>query len=319
MNASKVSGKLGLLPIPSFGEIESFVHHCTRVNASVLFTETLRQRDFSTVTRVFLRGEVETLIYKSVVSPWDVEAEITQHISDCALPNIPRVLGSRKIGRRAQLLMEDVGSKSLRESNSPRSAVLAGIGLAQIHEKVTELAQVFPSVIPRLDSREKLEDVFAKNAWNLANLFPDFKPETWYELFKVGKLVANSLGEAECYLHHCDAYAENIMLRNNTNPVFIDWSYFCFYGPRLYDLATLVSNHTKNAILSRHRELIIKQYANYAGLSTLAVEIILPAAYRLSRLLFLQWLLVRVDMGIMHTTVGPVRPVIEAVVGELID
>lgn len=319
MNDTKVGGKLELLPIPSFGEIESFVHHCTKANASVLSTETLRQRDFSTVTRVFLKGKSEALIYKSVVSPWDVEAEITQYISDCALPNIPRVLGSRKIGRRAQLLMEDLGSKSLRELNSPRMASQAGIALAQVHEKVMKQARSLPNVIPRLDTREKVEKLFVQNARKLATLFPDFVPEALKQLVEAGKMIASILDGMDCCLQHGDAYAENIMLRNNANPVFIDWSYFCFYGPRLLDLATLVSNHTKNASLARHRELIIHHYANYSGLSTLAVETMLPAAHRLSRLLFLQWLLVRVDRGIMHTTVGPVRPLIESVVDELID
>ncbi|MBX9721532.1 MAG: hypothetical protein K2X81_09075, partial [Candidatus Obscuribacterales bacterium] len=76
--------------------------------------------------------------------------------------------------------------------------------------------------------------------------------------------------------------------------------------------------HAKNGELLKFRKAIIEGYALGSGLSVDEIERQLPAAFRLSRLLFLQWLLTRVEMGITQTTVGPVLPLIEKVVAEII-
>ena len=304
------------MPFPEVSEIEKFIRRCLG-DRTVDHVIVLRQRDFSVVGRVFLKGG-GTIIYKKVIAPWDCEAEIVSAVDAIHSPNIPAILGVRKGIGWAELLQQDVGEKSLRDKNSWRLAERTGMLLAQIHTDLGKVQTEWPDVIQRLNNRETIAACFHTNALKLEHLFPHFDKGAVAALILIGGIIAEILGETEMGLLHGDVYGENIILKDDVEPFFIDWSYFAFLGPKVYDLASLVSGHAKNGSLIRHRQNLISAYAKTAGISVLQTENLIPSAYRLSRLLFLQWLLTRVEMGITQTTVGPVEKLIVQVVGEIL-
>jgi thiamine kinase-like enzyme len=309
--------QLAILPLPELSHIEEFVYDCIGKHIITDAYGILRQRDFSLVAR-FCMINGQYVIYKKVIAPWDCEAQILSAIDAIHSPNIPAILGIRQGDGWAEILQQDVGRISLRDKNSSQLAERTGALLAQIHQALGDASTVWPDVIPRLDSREKMAACFHANAHKLERLFPEFDKAAVASLILMGGIVAEILGETEMGLQHGDVYGENIMLKYDVEPCFIDWSYFAFVGPKVYDLATLVSGHDKNGSLIHHRQTLISSYTRNAGVSQFHTENLIPAAYRLSRLLFLQWLLARAEMGIMQTTVGPVENLITTVVSEIL-
>jgi thiamine kinase-like enzyme len=139
---------------------------------------------------------------------------------------------------------------------------------------------------------------------------------------QVGQLnsLANSLtqrlAQESISLVHGDFYAENLILRGEEIHI-IDWSWFAILGVPLMDLATVTMDHFKNGELYQYRQQIIEAYCFESGRSQKEIEKLLPATETLSRLLFLHWLVVRRQLGIMGTTVGHVDNLIAEVLGEL--
>jgi len=311
---------LTVMPFPANCEIAHVAANCLKQVIKVTQVDNLRQRDFSVVARVHLEnGSITpTFIYKKVTAPWHCEAHIMRFVKDCGLPNVPLLLASKMSGDQAEILQEDVGTLSLCDHSDYQLATLTGLALAQTHDRALENAQ-YPQFFTRLDNREKIIECFGDIAYKLGALFPDYDRATIAGLIDSADEIAEQLSLLDCCLQHGDLYGENIVLKDGNTPVFIDWSYFCFIGPRLYDLATLTSGHSKNGTLGQYRQALIEGYAAGAGMNVEQIESMLPSVLRLSRLLFLQWLLVRVQMGITQTTVGPVRPLIDAVVNEILD
>ncbi|CAN5613656.1 hypothetical protein BH11CYA1_BH11CYA1_33580 [soil metagenome] len=318
MNNHKGEGNLTVLAFPKISEMEQFISACLKKPITIEEIVILRQRDFSVVARMELKGESEPVIYKKVITPWHCEADVMLFLQDSKLPNSARLIGTRKATGCAQILQEDAGEISLLQHHSSDLAYLTGLMLAQTHDATLDLAGQ-ATVFPRLDNQEKILDCFDINIFKLRALYPQFADTVANSLKEAGENIAEMLAEGPFCLQHGDMFGENIVLQNGTTPVFIDWSYFSIIAPRLYDLSTLTSSHAKNGGLHSLRQSIIEGYATGAGLDTNEIERQLPAVYRFSRLLFLQWLLTRVEMGITETTVGPVQPLIEKVVGEIIN
>ncbi len=311
------------MPFPANCEIENFASNCLKQKFQISEIDNLRQRDFSVVARIHFHlpdgSNVPSLIYKKVRAPWHCEAQIMRFVKDAKLPNVPLLIGAKVSGDLAETLQEDAGSLSLCDYNSYELAMITGLALAQTHDRALESNQHYPEIFARLDSGEKIAECFQANASRLGALYPDYNHKILARLTSVGFEVAEQLETLECCLQHGDLYGENIVLKDGDAPVFIDWSYFCFIGPRLYDLATLASSHTKNGSLVQHRKALLEGYAAGSEFSFEQIESMLPSSFRLSRLLFLQWLLTRVQMGITETTVGPVRPLIDTVVSEILN
>lgn len=301
------------MPFPDVREVQNFVRHGLG-NRQIKHIIILRQRDFSVVGRLFLQDGT-TAIYKKVQTPWDCEADIVSAIDEIQNPNIPKIYGVSKGNGCAEILQEDVGERSLRDKNSWLLAERAATVLSNIHARLSRASGTFP----RFDSSEAISHSFADATKKLEELDTSFDRTALARMRSIGAKVAEILADSSMCLQHGDVYAENIILRREEEPVFIDWSYFSFFGPRVYDLATLVSAHPKNGALIRHRQNLILSYAKASGTSSLDLERQLPAAYRFSRLLFLKWLLVRFDMGIKQTTVGCVKKLMHKVVAEIID
>jgi len=318
MNNNSGEGNLAVLAFPKISEMEQFISASLKKPISIEEIIILRQRDFSIVARMELKGEAQSVIYKKVIAPWHCEAKVMQFLKDQNLPNAARMIGAREAGESAQILQEDAGEWSLLQYQTRDLALLTGLALAQTHEAALDLT-IKTNVFARLDNFERFQECCESNIFKLNALFPQFAAKVTSRLNQVAGSLSHELSSSEFCVQHGDLYAENIILQERTTPVFIDWSYFSMIGPRLYDLATLTSAHAKNGELPKFRQTIIEGYALGSGLSVDEIERQLPAAWRLSRLLFLQWLLTRVEMGITQTTVGPVLPLIEKVVAEIIE
>lgn len=314
---------MNTMPFPANCDMENFASNCLKQNIQISRVDNLRQRDFSVVARIHFHlpcgSNVPSLIYKKVRAPWHCEAQIMRFVKDAQLPNVPHLIGAKISGDLAETLQEDAGSLSLCDYNSDELAMITGLALAQTHDRALESNKCYPQIFARLDSGEKIAECFQANASKLGGLYPDFNQNILANLAAVGSEVAEQLESLECCLQHGDLYGENIVLKDGNSPVFIDWSYFCFIGPRIYDLATLASSHSKNGSLVQHRKALLAGYSAGSEFSVEQIENLLPSAFRLSRLLFLQWLLTRVQMGITETTVGPVRPLIDTVVSEILN
>lgn len=325
MNKENTNGNLKLIQFPGLAEIEKIISHSFGNKVSASHMHILRHRDFSGVARVFISKRSQslvrapTLIYKRVIAPWHNEAKIVAYVSESALPNTPRYIQISRAPLSAQILQEDLGETSLKARNSRKLAYETGQRLAEIHLRAKLTEFLLPVDLERFDSKEKIFREFVACAHKLSEFFPDFDSELLASLLTAGANISTALDGSDMCLQHGDVYAENIVLNGSKlNPTFIDWSYFCFVGPQLYDLATLTSAHEKNRDLFRHRDSVISGYCDASGLSIAEVNDILPDAHRFSRLAFLRWLALRVGMGITQTTVGPVRPLIEKVIREII-
>lgn len=310
--------ELNVVPLPEFGEIESYIAACLRGKLKAKQLLILRQRDFSIVLRVLLDGGRGSVIYKKVIAPWDKEAHIMRFVANSKLPNTPLLFGAKNGVDNAVIVQEDIGTVSLKERCSRELAMLTGYALAQTHDAAADLSSPFPPAFARYDTENAIRDCFEKNAASLVRHFPDITADAVEDLLSIGADISAHLGDSQMCLQHGDAYAENVILRDGNAPVFIDWSYFSFVGPRIFDVATLMSGDRKNGSLPRFSEVVFDSYCEASNLSKSEFRQLVKPAYRFSRLLFLQWLLTRVDMGITQTTVGHVRPLIGKVVAEII-
>lgn len=309
-------GNLAVLAFPKVSEMEQFISACQHKTIAIEEIVILRQRDFSVVARIELKNDPDTYIYKKVIAPWHIEADVIQFLRDTKLPNTVQMIGARKALDSAQLLQVDAGCISLQQLPTKELAFLTGLTLAQTHDAALDL-EIKATIFHRYDSYERLQECFEENTFKLRALFPHLQSLA-AQLKEAAASISSALSQGEFCLQHGDLFAENIVLQAGTTPVFIDWSYFSMIGPRLFDLATLTSMHSKNGILHNERQALIEGYAQGSAMSNSEIESLLPAAFRFSRLLFLKWLLTRVEMGITETTVGPVQHLIEQVVAEII-
>ncbi|MBC7999259.1 MAG: phosphotransferase [Leptolyngbya sp.] len=316
---------LQLIVFPEVSEIEKFITRSIGKKVQVTHINVLRHRDFSFVARVFIHPHFrslvgfDTLIYKKVKAPWDCEANIALYVKNSGLPHTARLIEISKAPITAQFLQEDLGELSLMIRNSHKLALETGRRLAEIHLMAKSATAELPEKLERFDSAKSIVELAADCYYKLHEHFADFDRLLALQMVGCAVRDAQKLTEGDMCFQHGDVYAENIMLRQTSlAPTFIDWSYFCFVGPQLYDLATLTSAHSKNRALFKRRDAVIQGYCDVAQMPVEAVKEMLPAAFRFSRLMFLKWLLVRVDMGITQTTVGPVRPLIDRVVQEII-
>lgn len=325
MNKENTNGNLNLIQFPGLAEIEKFISHSYGNKVSATHMHILRHRDFSGVARVFIADRSRSLvrapsiIYKRVIAPWHNEAKIASYVSESALPNTPRYIRISQAPLSAQILQDDLGETSLKARNSRKLAYETGQRLAEIHARAKQTEFLLPGDLEQFDAGEKIFQAFDSCAHQLLKFFPDFDKDLLNALVTAGRNIAAILEGSEMCLQHGDVYAENIVLKGDAlTPTFIDWSYFCFLGPQLYDLSTLTSAHEKNRALYKHRNAVISGYCDAAELSIMEAMDILPYAFRFSRLAFLSWLTLRVGMGITQTTVGPVRPLIEKVIREIV-
>jgi len=277
----------------------------------------LRHRDLSFVERLWIAdGLPQSLIYKVVLPPWDVEQDLHERVLIPSLSNSAQLYMSANYGPLTALFLEDLGTCSLLNHGTAETASRVGKELAKLHRaysyRTDELLQmhVVRTLFP-LDYEEfaaALSEQLLK--WRLINRHEAKK------LRLLANLIAPKLAGEPISLVHGDLYAENLILRHD-RLFIVDWSWFTILGVPIMDLATVTMEHVKNGTFTRWRDALIDAYCFESGRELADVREILPLAETLSRLLFLYWLVERRGRGIMGTTVGPVDEVIPQVVEEL--
>ena len=279
----------------------------------------LRHRDLSYVERLEFEDALpESLIYKVVLPPWDIEQDLHERILIPSISNSPQLFMAAHHGQATAMFMEDLGTDTL----------IASGGSVDIARRIgEELAKMHRSYSYRTDELLQLNILRSLSPIDYESFTADFcqKLSTWgllgpgevEQMERLAKTLAPPLAGEPISLVHGDLYAENIILRGN-RLFIIDWSWFTNLGVPLVDLATLSLEHHKNGAFARHRHELIESYCFESGRSEKDVRATLPYAETLSRLLFLEWLVERKSRGIEGTTVGPVDNLIRTLVAELI-
>jgi tRNA A-37 threonylcarbamoyl transferase component Bud32 len=309
---------LKLLSPPPGERLMGWLHEFYGKDVEVKERIVLRHRDLSLVERLQVRDALpESLIYKVVLPPWDVEQDLHERILIPSISNSARLFLSGTCGPMTALFMEDLGTQSLVGGTDPKTAHLIGTELAKMHrayEYRTE--ELSPLGILRTLRPGKyfqlVENLLSSvSEWQLC----DEKEQS--RLRTLGRLLDEQLSSERPSLVHGDLYAENIILRGGRFYI-IDWSWFTMIGIPILDLATLVCDHFKNGEDKQWQQVALESYLDEAGRDGAEVKRLLPFAYTLSRLLFLDWLVERRSRGIMGTTKGPVDGVIQSLIRELV-
>jgi hypothetical protein len=308
---------LKLLDPPSQERLMGWLHEFYGKEVEVAERNLLRHRDLSLVERLHMRDALpETLIYKVVLPPWDVEQDLHERVLIPSISNSARLFLSGTCGQMIALFMEDLGTQSLIGGTDHRTANLIGTELAKMHRaysyRIEELEPLGILRTLRPGQYGKLAQSLRASIdeWQLASSADGQQLET------LGRHLDDQLSSERLSLVHGDLYAENIILRGGKFYI-IDWSWFTTIGMPLLDLATLTSDHFKNGEDKSWQPVVLEAYCDEAGRDYQEVKKLLPASYTLSRLLFLDWLVERRRRGIMGTTVGPVDGVIANLVKEI--
>ncbi len=297
------------------GWLSEFYGH----SVSISRREILRHRDLSYVERLWVEDSLPaSLIYKLVLPPWDIEQDILERVLVPSVSNSAQLYLSAHHESLTALFLEDLGNDSLLKSGDAWLANLLGKDLAKMHRayiyRVDDLMQTgilrALSPIDYIGLTQKLIEHLA--SWSL------LKPKDEGVLLRIAQNIATVLSAEPISLVHGDFYAENVILHSN-RLFIIDWSWFTFIGVPIYDLATITMPHKKNGRFTQFAREIIDAYCDESARSVNDVLAVLPAAQRLSKLLFLHWLTERKSRGIEGTTVGPVDTLILQVVQELPD
>lgn len=310
---------LKLLPKASDERLHAWLKEFYGKNVDIVKREVLRHRDLSYVERIQIKdGLPESIIYKLVLPPWDIEQDLHECVLIPSICNSATLFMTARDGNRTALFMEDLGPFSVLSSLSKDMVKKIGEELAKLHRaysyRIDELSplNILPTLFP-IDY-----EVFTKKicVTLISNNLINQSQEK--ELCYLARLLAKDLAGEPISLVHGDLYAENLIVRNNRFFI-IDWSWFTHLGVPLMDLATLAMNHPKNGAFYEWRDTLIESYCFESGHSLDDVKKLLPAAETLSRLFFLHWLVERRNMGIMGTTVGHVDILIKEVLDDLFE
>lgn len=317
MSQPRENESLNLLTPAPESKLLSWVSEFYNKPVQITHREILRHRDLSYVERLFVKDSLpESIIYKLVLPPWDVERDLLEHVLIPSISSSAQLYLSAHHGPLTALFLEDLGSVSLQTNGTRDIATKLGEELAKLHRaysyRCDELMQtlVLRTVFP-LDYEEFTCTLAQRIAhWNLIS------NKQFHQLMQLAQCLALQLAGETISLVHGDFYAENVILRNG-KLFIIDWSYFTIIGVPLMDLATLTMDHPKNAEFINFRNTVIEAYSYESGRDAQEIHRLLPYAETLSRLLFLSWLVDRKNLGIKGTTVGAVDGVIPKVVQEL--
>lgn len=280
--------------------------------------EVLRHRDLSHVERLtFADALPETLIYKQVLPPWDIEQDLHERILIPSIAISAQLYMTAHHGPLTAMLLEDLGTVSMKEHADSKYAKQLGEELARMHRaysyRIDEIIQmnVLRSLTP-IDFEQFASTMVATLVgWN------DLDQTKAKAIAHAARAIAHRLAGEPVTLIHGDVYAENIIIRGQ-RLFLIDWSWFTMISVPIVDLATLCSSHQKNGTLTAHSEELLEAYCFESGRKTEDVRSDLPYASVLERMFFLNWLVERKSRGITGTTVGPVENVIAQVVNDII-
>ncbi len=317
LSQSKEDESLQLLVTAPDEKLEGWLTEFYGKQVQIASRQLLRHRDLSYVERIKIADALpESIIYKLVLPPWDVEQDLHERILIPSITNSAQLFLSANYGSLTAMFIEDVGTVSLIDNGNEELAARIGQDLAKLHRsycyRTDELMGlgILRTLFPLDYEEHALEICRNLRGWQIID------NEATDQLVSLARTLAENLAGEPTSLVHGDLYAENIILRNDRFHI-IDWSWFTILGVPLMDLSTLTSNHYKNGPFFAFAEQVIDAYCFESGRDATDVSHALPFARLLSRLLFLDWLVERRKRGIMGTTVGPVDGLIQKIVNEL--
>ncbi|MBY0550297.1 MAG: phosphotransferase [Candidatus Obscuribacterales bacterium] len=308
---------LKLLQAPPQERLTAWLSEIYGKPVEVVERQLLRHRDLSYVERIRLADAIpESLIYKVVLPPWDIEQDLHERILIPEVSSSARLYLSGFYKGSTALFLEDLGTGALMDEQSSEAAVRLGADLAKLHRAFTyRIAEIQDQGILRRLPPQLYVSVARELTAHIRQAALCTAPEL-AAVTELASVIADALADEPISLVHGDLYAENVLI--NCGKVFIiDWSWFTIIGAPIMDLATLTMNHPKNGCFQNRRDEVIEAYCGEYSRPLAQVHERLPYAEALSRLLLLQWLIERRSRGIMGTTIGPVDTVIPVVVREL--
>lgn len=288
-------------------------------SVEIVDRQLLRHRDLSYVERLKFKDCLpDSLIYKQVLPPWDIEQDLHERILIPSIASSAQLYMTAHHGQVTTMFLEDLGGINLKDE--PVDSKLArqlGEDIARMHRaysyRTDELTQM--NVLRTLHPNDF--ESFANQVTEPLLQWGDINEDDAKTISQAAKLIAHALAAEPISLVHGDLYAENIVKRNDRT-FLIDWSWFTLIGVPTMDLASLISDHPKNGELRQHIDEILEAYCFESGRKTEVVQKTLPYAAALERLCFLYWLVVRKSMGILGTTVGPVEKLMRVVAEDII-
>lgn len=308
-------------PVPE-DKLQSWLKEFYGKPVEIVHREVLRHRDLSYVERLEFKDALpQSLIFKQVLPPWDIEQDLHERILIPSISNSPQLFMSAHVGPVTAMFMEDLGKDTLLSQCGDKNKTQAfaqrlGKELAKMHRSYSyRTDELVPlgilrslSPIDYVDFTQRLLDKLAD--WKL------LAGKHREQIKHLAEAIAEALAGEPISLSHGDLYAENIIVRGE-HIYIIDWSWFAMLGVPLVDIATITMEHHKNAQFQEHSRDLLEAYCFESGKSEEAVTANLPYARALSRLLFLEWLIERKSRGIEGTTVGPVDNLLALVVADL--
>lgn len=309
-----------LEPVPE-ENLRSWLRELYNKPVEIEHREVLRHRDLSYVERIYLKGALpESLIYKLVLPPWDIEDDLHREILVPSISNSAKLYLTGHYKKITALFLEDFGTNYLNQKASQSLAQKLGESLAKMHRSYSyRIAELEPLNILPVWHPENYPEKIAKiidslNEWNLLS-----KKDVWV-LTQVADEASVRFSLQPMSLVHGDLFAENIVVGDIEGPrslSIIDWSWFTTLGAPILDLATLCSDHAKNGDFKNYQKDFLEGYCFEAARPVGEVEADLKIAKLFERIFFLFWLVTRKGMGIQGTTVGHVDDLIRQIVSDL--
>src|SRR4029077_2203273 len=103
-----------LLDPPPQERLIGWLHEFYGKPVQIVKRELLRHRDLSLVERLWLDNALpESLIYKVVLPPWDIEQELHQRVLIPSISNSAQLFMSAHFGQLTAMFLEDLGTESL--------------------------------------------------------------------------------------------------------------------------------------------------------------------------------------------------------------
>lgn len=305
-----------LTPVPE-EKLASWLKEFYGKDIPIARRQVLRHRDFSYVERLCFEDALpDSLIYKLVLPPWDIEQDLHQRVLIPSISASAQLFMTAHHGDLTAMFLEDLGAVYLKDQAEGDDAAKLGEELAKMHRAYSyRVDELIPLKILRTITPIDFEP-FARGLAGSLIEWGNIDGALESSLTAIAGRVAEALAGEPISLVHGDLYAENIV-RRGSKFFIIDWSWFTIIGVPLLDLASITSDHDKNGALKEHRNLVIEAYCDESGYRRDAIERSLPYAQAFERLLFLDWLVERKRRGVTGTTVGHVDGLIERIVGAI--
>lgn len=303
-------------PVPD-KKLFSWLHEFYGKEVSIKSRDILRHRDFSYVERIQLENALpESLIYKLVLPPWDIEQDLHQRVLVPSISSSAQLFMTAHHGSTTALFMEDLGNEYMTEQANEELAQRFGEDLAKMQRSYSyRIEELLEACILRDLSPDKIIGFTDQ----LASEFLKTKSITNSQanvITRAAQIARERLKDETVTLIHGDLYAENIVTRKNQLFVF-DWSWFTCISSALVDVASMVSEHPKNGKFAEVRTKFIEAYCYESGRKVPEIMDLIPAASAVERLQFLKWLQERKARGVLGTTVGHVDDLITTVISQI--